>query len=125
MPLRDVVIRILAMSDTPLGAYDIARQVSRMQGRKCHANSIYRVLEPMIRRGEIQSIVTERSYAFIARTPCSLLWCICRNCKAMQPVEADAIHQSLDKKARAFRFHPAQRYVELVGLCQNCAGHDG
>lgn len=123
MQLRDVIVQILRSSGRPMGAYDIAKQVSLMKGQKCHANSVYRVLDPMIRSGVIQSIVTERSYTFTAQKPCSLLWCICRNCKAILPLNGDAIHQSLDEAARSRRFQPAQRYVELVGLCENCAAH--
>lgn len=123
MHLRDVIVQILRASDRPMGAYDIAKRISQIKGQKCHANSVYRVLDPMIRSGEIQSIVTERSYAFTAQKPCSLLWCICRNCKAILPLNADAIHQSLDEAARSCSFQPAQRHVELVGLCANCAAH--
>lgn len=103
-----------------MGAYDIAKQVSQIKGRKCHANSIYRVLGPMIRSGEVQFIASTRSYVFIAQGPCFLLWCICQNCGSTHPLDADAVHRSLDEAAQSQRFRPTQRYVELIGLCSDC-----
>lgn len=123
MQLREVIIRILRASEQPLGAYDIAKHVSRLTGRKCHANSIYRVLGPMICAGQVQSIATTRSYVLVAHGPSTLLWCICQNCEECRPLAADAIHQSLDMAARSNGFRPSQRYVELIGLCPDCSSH--
>lgn len=76
MGLRADILQILLENEKPLGAYDIARQVSQIKGRKCYANSIYRVLGTMVRNGVVQSIATTRSFYVAAPGPRAVLWCI-------------------------------------------------
>ena len=44
-PMRAAVFKALASFDRPASAYDIADQVSKDQGRRVAANSVYRILD--------------------------------------------------------------------------------
>lgn len=121
MYLRDIIINVLRSNERPLGAYDIARQVSQIKGRKCHANSIYRVLGAMIRAGKVHYIATMHSFALIDEGPAKPLWCICQGCNTCRPLDADRLHQSLDKAARSCGFRPVRQHVEMIGICADCS----
>lgn len=121
MQLRDIIIQILRSRENPLGAYEIATQVAKIKGGKCHANSVYRILAPMIESGDVQSIAITHSFALVETGPRALIWCVCKICRSFHPLDAEAVHQSLDIAAEAEGFRPAVRHVELIGLCPNCA----
>jgi Fur family transcriptional regulator, zinc uptake regulator len=124
MQLRDTVLRILRESDAPLGAYEIVKRVAILRGGTCHANSVYRVLSPLIQSGEVQSIVTTRSFKLTDPGTETPIWCLCQKCKTSRPISASPIHQALDAAARAKLFQPVQNYVELIGICSDCVKSD-
>jgi Fe2+ or Zn2+ uptake regulation protein len=121
MQLRDIIIQILRSSERPLGAYDIATQIARVKGGKYHANSVYRILTPMIQCGDVQSIAITHSFALVETGPRALIWCVCKICRSFHPLDAEAVHRSLDTAARAEGFRPSLRHVELIGQCSNCS----
>ena len=46
---------------------------------------------------------------------------VCEQCRDVTEITSDAMTTSLDKTARQSGFKPQQTFIEMLGLCKNCA----
>ena len=45
----------------------------------------------------------------------------CEKCNAVQEVDSEGIFETIDRVSRATSFQPRVKFVEVSGLCRNCA----
>src|SRR3546814_14221264 len=83
-PMRAAVFEALAGFDRPASAYHVADAVSRAEGRRVAANSVYRILDLFV--GVNLARRVESSNAYVAKAPpeClhAFLFLFCDQCGA-------------------------------------------
>ena len=122
-PLRRQVLAILAESSSPLGAYAIIDQLSRLEGKPIAPPTVYRTLEFFLENGFIYKIESRNAYA-----PCEHLGhahhgalLLCEKCGRSDEIEDVKLDRLLQEAAKRAGFAPHRQMVELVGLCRDCA----
>src|SRR6516164_1549140 len=122
-PLRRQVLAILAESSSPLGAYAIIDQLSRLEGKAIAPPTVYRTLEFFLENGFVYKIESRNAYA-----PCEHLGhahhgalLLCEKCGRSDDIEDVKLDRLLQEAAKRAGFAPHRQMVELVGLCRDCA----
>jgi len=122
-PLRRHVLAILAESSSPLGAYAIIDQLSRLEGKAIAPPTVYRTLEFFLENGFVYKIESRNAYA-----PCEHLGhahhgalLLCEKCGRSDEIEDVKLDRLLQEAAKRAGFAPHRQMVELVGLCRDCA----
>ena len=121
MRLRSHIFAALFASPHPLGAYDIALQIAAKTGKRCHANSIYRCLSAMIEGDEVQQIVSVNRFALTVSGRVSTIWLICSQCKSAMGTGGHGLNNRLDQITALQRFKPSRQFIEVIGICADCA----
>src|SRR3546814_8262006 len=102
-PMRAAVFEALAGFDRPASAYDVADAVSRAEGRRVAANSVYRILDLFV--GVNLARRVERSNAYVANAnPGCLPDCIFLVCDQ----RGETTHIADDRLSDAVRIPPRQ-----------------
>jgi Fur family transcriptional regulator, zinc uptake regulator len=122
-PLRRRVLTILAESLSPLGAYAIIDQLSRLEGKPIAPPTVYRTLDFFLDHGFVYKIESRNAYA-----PCEHLGhthhgalLLCERCGRSDEIEDVKLDRLLQEAAKRAGFAPHRQMVELVGLCRDCA----
>src|SRR5256885_16292276 len=99
--MRAAVFDALASFDKPASAYDIAEQVSKAQGRRVAANSVYRILDLFVganlaRRGE-----SANAYVANQHPAClhDCIFLICDNCGQAVHLHHDSLTKGVREAA--------------------------
>ncbi|MGU3496441.1 Fur family transcriptional regulator [Xanthobacteraceae bacterium A53D] len=125
-PLRLSVMRVLAESHIPLGAYEIVDRLAAT-GDKTPPMSVYRVLDFLVTEGLAHRI--ESRNAFLAcghpHEPGDVVvFLICERCGSTREVGSHAVGRDLAWAARSAGFEPRQRVLEVEGVCAHCRGQE-
>lgn len=121
-PLRRSVMKALADTHVPLGAYEIVERLAAA-GEPTPPMSVYRVLDFLVAEGLAHRI--ESRNAFLA---CGhphdgdevVVFLICERCGLTREVASHAVGRDLAWAARAAGFEPRQRVLEVAGTCASC-----
>lgn len=121
-PLRRNVMRVLAGSHVPLGAYEIVERLAQ-DGDSVPPMSVYRVLDFLVAEGLAHRI--ESRNAFLAcghpHDPDEVVvFFICEGCGLTKEVTSHAVGRDLAWAARAAGFSPRQQVLEIAGRCGRC-----
>jgi Fur family transcriptional regulator, zinc uptake regulator len=121
-PMRRQVLKILAASHKPLGAYEIMDEVARTAARPAPI-TVYRALDFLRENGLVHRI--ESRNAFVAcvrnhRSDAPVAFLICERCGSVGEAAAGAVGQSLAAAARSVGFTPNLSVVEITGTCAHC-----
>jgi Fur family zinc uptake transcriptional regulator len=120
--MRAAVFDALASFDKPASAYEVAEQVSRAQGRKVAANSIYRILDLFVGANLARRV--ESANAYIAnRHPACLHDCIfliCDRCGQTLHIDDDALTSGVREAAKKSGFSAPRPVIEVRGTCEEC-----
>ena len=120
--MRSEVFQALAGFDKPASAYDIADAVSKAQGRRVAANSVYRILDLFV--GANLALRVESSNAYIANAhPDCLHDCIflvCDSCGQTTHIDDDSITRTVRAAAKGAGFSPERPVIEVRGKCADC-----
>jgi Fur family zinc uptake transcriptional regulator len=121
--LRRQVLTILSESSSPLGAYAIIDQLSRLEGKPIAPPTVYRTLEFFLEHGFVYKIESRNAYA-----PCEHLGhahhgalLLCEKCGRSDEIEDVKLDRLLQEAAKRAGFAPHRQMIELVGLCRDCA----
>lgn len=121
-PLRRNVMRALAQSHTPLGAYDIVERLAA-EGEGAPPMSVYRVLDFLVAEGLAHRIESRNAYLACTH-PHDIdevvVFLICERCGLTREVGSHAVGRDLAWAARAAGFTPRQRVLEVAGTCARC-----
>ena len=134
--LRRNVMRTLAESHTPLGAYDIVERLgadeagasSKAGTKSVPPMSVYRALDFLVAEGLAHRIESRNAFLACAHPHEAgevVVFLICEHCGLTREVASHAVGRDLAWAARAAGFTPRQRVLEVAGLCAHCREAEG
>lgn len=116
-PLGHVLRRLLAESESPLGAYELVQRLAAETGRRAYANTVYRAISPLVASGEVLAIITTKKWT-IRRGPGATLLLLCDACGGVTQIPWTAT--DLRHAWERARFRAAQIHLEVHGRCDAC-----
>ncbi|HEY0316531.1 MAG TPA: transcriptional repressor [Sphingomonas sp.] len=121
--LRAAVFATLAAQERPASAYDITEMLSRAQGRRVAANSVYRILDLFVAANLAQRIESANAYLANPHPGClhDCIFLVCDRCGRTIHLDDDAIAGAVRAAARGAGFVPLRPVMEVRGLCATCA----
>jgi Fur family zinc uptake transcriptional regulator len=121
--LRAAVFETLGGQERPASAYDITEALSRAQGRRVAANSVYRILDLFVAANLAQRIESANAYLANPHPGCvhDCIFLVCDRCGQTLHLDDDAIAGEVRTAARGAGFIPQRPVMEVRGLCATCA----
>ena len=122
--MRASVYAALAEGSKAASAYDITEVVSRREGRRVAANSVYRILDLFVATNLAQRIESANAYIANAHPGClhDCIFLVCDTCGRTEHLDDDRITRDLRRAASAAGFTPVRPVVEMRGTCTACTG---
>ena len=120
--MRAAVFDALAGFDKPASAYDIAEEVSKAQGRRVAANSVYRILDLFVGANLARRVESANAYVANQHPAClhDCIFLICDSCGQTVHVDDDALSASIRKAASEAGFSAPRPVIEVRGKCGEC-----
>lgn len=120
-PFREAVLREIACSAQPLGAYEIATRLGRHMGKSVAANSVYRVLDVLLAAGLVQRIESKQAYCLSPLDAgAGRILLMCEDCGSVETIEGGEVAEALEQQSQAAHFRPRRKVIEVTGICQSC-----
>ena len=121
--MRSAVFDALASFDKPASAYDIAEKVSRNEGRRVAANSVYRILDLFVGANLARRVESANAYIANAHPGCvhDCIFLVCGKCGEATHIDDDSLSGGVRKVALDHGFAPERPVMEVLGLCAKCA----
>jgi Fe2+/Zn2+ uptake regulation proteins len=121
-PMRAAVFSALSRFAQPASAYDIAEAVSKTEGRRVAANSIYRILDLFVSANLVRRVESSNAYLANAHPDCQhdCIFLVCDQCGRTMHIDDDRLTQSLRKASEAHGFIPDRPVIEVRGRCLDC-----
>jgi Fur family zinc uptake transcriptional regulator len=122
--MRAAVFEALASFDKPASAYDIAEQVSKTQGRRVAANSVYRILDLFVNANLARRVESANAYVANQHPGClhDCIFLICDTCGQAVHLDDDSLTSGVRKAARDAGFSAPRPVIEVRGTCGECEG---
>jgi Fur family zinc uptake transcriptional regulator len=120
--MRAAVFDALASFDKPASAYDIAEAVSKAEGRRIAANSVYRILDLFVAANLARRVESANAYLANQHPEClhDCIFLICDSCGKTMHVDDDALSGSIRKAASKAGFSAPRPVIEVRGKCGDC-----
>ena len=120
--MRAQIFRALAGFDKPASAYDIAEAVSKVEGRRVAANSVYRILDLFVGANLARRVESANAYVANAHPDClhDCIFLVCDSCGNTVHLDDDVITGSVRSAATANGFSPVRPVIEVRGTCADC-----
>lgn len=120
--MRARVFEILSEFDKPASAYDIAEAISRAEGRRVAANSVYRILDLFVAANLARKVESMNAYVANAHPDCvhDCIFMICDQCGTATHIDDDAIAARVRAVAKGTGFVPVRPVIEVRGTCAEC-----
>ena len=120
--MRQAVFDALAGFGKPASAYDIAEQVSKSQGRRVAANSVYRILDLFVGTNLARRVESAIAYVANAHPGClhDCIFLICDNCGQATHIDDDSLSGGVRKAAADAGFAATRPVIEVHGKCGDC-----
>jgi Fur family zinc uptake transcriptional regulator len=120
--MRAAVFEALAGFDKPASAYDIADQVSKSQGRRVAANSVYRILDLFVGANLARRVESANAYIANDHPDClhDCIFLICDTCGQTTHIDNDRLSGGVREAAKQAGFAPDRPVIEVRGRCGNC-----
>lgn len=121
--MREAVFDALAGFERPASAYDIAEAVSRAQGRRVAANSVYRILDLFVSSNLAMRVESANAYVANEHPGClhDCIFLICDGCGQTTHIDNDRIAGGVRDAAASTGFAPTRPVIEVRGKCEDCA----
>lgn len=121
--LRAAVFDILSRFDRPASAYDVTELLSKAQGRRVAANSVYRILDLFVTSNLAQRIESANAYLANPHPGCvhDCIFLVCDSCGRTMHVDDDRVAERVRSSAQVAGFTPLRPVIEVRGLCADCA----
>ena len=119
-PQREMIIQIIAHSDTHLTAEQIYAQVSQ-RTRALNLATVYRTLELLVETGAISRLdLGDGQVSYAAHHHGSHIHLVCRCCGAMINASQDLL-ETLDTQLQAqYSFTADLQHISIPGVCAAC-----
>jgi len=120
--MRASVFAALASFEKPASAYDIAEAVSKSEGRRVAANSVYRILDLFVGANLARRVESANAYIANQHPEClhDCIFLICDNCGQAVHIDDDALSESIRKAASKAGFSAPRPMMEVRGKCSDC-----
>jgi Fur family zinc uptake transcriptional regulator len=120
--MRASVFDALVSFEKPASAYDIAEAVSRAQGRRVAANSVYRILDLFVAANVAMRVESANAYLANAHPDCQhdCIFLVCDDCGATMHIDDDSVTEGVRAAARRAGFTPLRPVLEVRGTCADC-----
>lgn len=120
--MRASIFDALAGFDKPASAYDIAEAVSKAQGRRVAANSVYRILDVFVNANVAMRVESANAYIANAHPDClhDCIFLVCDACGQATHIDDDTLTSSVRTAAKKAGFNPVRPVIEVRGTCGDC-----
>ena len=120
--MREAVFEALAGFGKPASAYDIAEQVSRAQGRRVAANSVYRILDLFVNSNLAMRVESANAYVANQHPEClhDCIFLICDTCGQTTHLDNDSLTGGVRDAAASAGFEASRPVIEVRGKCGDC-----
>lgn len=121
-PIRRRVLKVLAASHRPLGAYEIMNRLGE-GGEHPAPITVYRALEFLVANGFVHRIESRNAYLACVRhhvSGAAVVFLICERCGVVGEACSQHVAASLASAARGAGFRPAAPVIEISGVCSHC-----
>ena len=120
--MRASVFDALAAFDKPASAYDIAEAVSKLQGRRVAANTVYRILDLFVGANLARKVESANAYVANAHPDClhDCIFLVCDSCGQTTHLDDDRVTNGVRNAATAAGFSPVRPVIEVRGRCGVC-----
>jgi len=120
--MRSAVFEALASFDRPASAYDIADKVSKAEGRRVAANSVYRILDLFVGANLARRVESANAYIANDHPDClhDCIFLICDTCGQTTHLDDDKLSGGVRAAAKQAGFAPDRPVIEVRGTCSDC-----
>ena len=120
--MRAAVFDALASFDKPASAYDIADAVSKKQGRRGAANSVYRILDLFVTSNLARRVESANAYVANQHPDClhDCIFLICDTCGQTVHIDDDSLSGGVRQAAKSAGFSAPRPVIEVRGTCGDC-----
>ena len=120
--MRASVFEALAGFEKPASAYDIADMVSKDQGRRVAANSVYRILELFVGANLARRVESANAYIANEHPDClhDCIFLICDQCGQATHIDDDSLAGGVRAAAQQAGFSAVRPVIEVRGRCSDC-----
>jgi Fur family transcriptional regulator, zinc uptake regulator len=121
--MREAVFDALAGFSKPASAYDIAEAVSRAQGRRVAANSVYRILDLFVSSNLAMRVESANAYVANEHPGClhDCIFLICDDCGQTTHIDDDRLSTNVREAAKSAGFEAKRPVIEVRGKCGDCS----
>jgi len=120
--MRAAVFGALASFDKPASAYDVAEAVSKAQGRRVAANSVYRILDLFVGANLARRVESANAYIANQHPDClhDCIFLICDTCGQTVHIDDDSLSGGVRQAAKSAGFSAPRPVIEVRGTCGDC-----
>ncbi len=120
--MRAAVFEALASFDKPASAYDVAEQVSKNEGRRIAANSVYRILDLFVGANLARRVESANAYIANQHPGClhDCIFLICDTCGQAVHIDNDTLTSGVREAAKTAGFSAPRPVIEVRGTCGEC-----
>ncbi len=95
--MRASIFEVLAGFDKPASAYDIAEAVSKREGRRVAANSVYRILDLFVSSNLARRVESANAYVANAHPDClhDCIFLVCDSCGNTTHLDDDSLTRTV------------------------------
>ncbi|MEO7278232.1 MAG: transcriptional repressor [Sphingomicrobium sp.] len=122
--MRAAVFEALTSFAKPASAYDVAEAVSKSQGRRVAANSVYRILDLFVGSNLARRVESANAYVANQHPEClhDCIFLICDSCGQTVHLDDDSLSGGVRKAAASAGFSAPRPVIEVRGTCGDCDG---
>lgn len=120
--MRAAVFDALTKFERPASAYDIAEAVSKAEGRRIAANSIYRILDLFVASNLARRVESVNAYVANAHPDClhDCIFLVCDTCGQATHIDDDSLSGNVRNAAKKAGFSATRPVIEVHGTCAEC-----
>ena len=121
-PMRASIFDALARQGKPASAYDLADSVSKAEGRRVAANSVYRILDLFVQANLARRVESANAYVVNQHPDClhDCIFLVCDGCGAATHIDDDVITKTVRSAAAKAGFSAERPVIEVRGRCADC-----
>lgn len=121
--LRARVFDVLSGYDKPASAYDIAEALSKSEGRRVAANTVYRILDLFVGSNLARKLESANAYVANDHPDCvhDCIFLVCDDCGRATHIDDDAVTARVRGAAEGAGFQAVRPVIEVRGRCGDCA----
>ena len=121
-PMRASIFAALSRMAKPASAYDLAESVSKAEGRRIAANSVYRILDLFVQANLARRVESANAYVVNQHPDClhDCIFLVCDACGNATHIDNDAITRTVRSAATNAGFSPERPVIEVRGRCADC-----